>query len=75
MENMKDEYVAEVRNGRLVMDEPTDLPDGTKVGLRVTDLDALERAKRDAFLRDSNAAGDRGEERDARDVIARIRSK
>jgi len=33
---------ARVRNGRLIVDEPTDLPDGTEVELVA--VDALERA-------------------------------
>ena len=38
---------AHVRNGRLVLDEPTDLPEGTEVTLAITDdeLDDEERAR------------------------------
>ncbi len=33
---------ARVRNGRLVLDEPTDLPDGSEVDLAVVDADDLD---------------------------------
>jgi hypothetical protein len=35
MQSMK----ARVRNGRLVLDEPTELPEGTEVTLSITDDD------------------------------------
>jgi len=45
---------ARVRNGRLVLDEPTDLPDGTEVSLAVVDdsdeLDEEDRARLHAAL-------------------------
>ena len=43
---------AHVRGGRLVVDEPTDLPDGTEVELVAVDeeLDPEERARLDAAL-------------------------
>jgi len=47
---MKGFYIAIVRNGRLVLDEPVDLPDGTLLELALVDhgsdpLDAEERAE------------------------------
>jgi hypothetical protein len=42
---------AQVRGGRLVLDEPTDLPEGTEVELVASDhvdLDPEERARLDA---------------------------
>lgn len=43
---------AEVKNGRLVMDEPTDLPEGSVVPLDVAkDWDALDEHDRDALHR------------------------
>jgi hypothetical protein len=43
---------ARVKNGRLVLDEPTDLPEGTEVQLASTDdeLDDEERARLHAAL-------------------------
>jgi len=34
-----------VRGGRLVLDEPSDLPDGTQVSLLATELHAADRAR------------------------------
>ncbi len=48
---------ARVKNGRLVLDEPTDLPEGTEVELLTADdideLDPEERAKLYGFLAES----------------------
>jgi len=48
---------ARVKNGRLVVDEPTTLPEGTEVDLLpmedVDDLDAEERAELYGFLTES----------------------
>jgi hypothetical protein len=48
---------ARVKNGRLVMDEPTTLPEGTEVDLLpvddVDDLDPEERARLYGFLAES----------------------
>ena len=44
---------ARVHNGRLLLDEPTDLPDGTEVEIALLDRDDLtrsERAQLDAAL-------------------------
>jgi len=45
---MTNMHVAQVKNGRLTLDEPTDLPEGTKVPLEIADdwddLDDEERA-------------------------------
>lgn len=45
---------ARVQNGRLIVDEPTSLPEGTVIGLvfddEGDDLDEAERAERDAAL-------------------------
>lgn len=51
-----DPLKAQVRNGRLVLDEPTELPEGTEVELVPTDaLDALDdedrRRLHEALLR------------------------
>ncbi len=51
---------ARVRAGRLVLDEPTSLPDGTEVELvavdDVDDLEPAERARLHGFLAESIAA-------------------
>ncbi|HEY4241419.1 MAG TPA: hypothetical protein VGM88_16470 [Kofleriaceae bacterium] len=58
-------FTGHVVNGRLVLDEPTDLPDGTKVELRaMDDLDELsedQRAKLDAMIAESREQFARGE--------------
>lgn len=50
-------HVAQVKNGRLTLDEPTDLPEGSVVPLEVADdwddLDDEERAELHASLRES----------------------
>jgi len=58
-------YIAIVRNGRLVIDEPVDLPDGTLLELALVDhgsdpLDAEEQAELDRELDASFAEEDRG---------------
>ena len=73
MESMKQEFMARVRNGRLVLDEPTDLPEGMVVDLAVADPAAFDRARLDAVLLESEADGAAGRIRDGRDVIADLR--
>lgn len=50
-------HVARVRNGRLTLDEPTDLPEGSVVPLEIADdwddLDEAERSELHASLRES----------------------
>jgi hypothetical protein len=70
---------AQVRNGHLVIDEPTDLPEGTEWKLVLVDtfadeMDAEERAE---FLREleiSAAEADAGQLVDAADVLAKLRA-
>jgi hypothetical protein len=40
---------AKVRNGRLVLDEPTDLPEGAEVPLQLVDPDDLTDEERAAL--------------------------
>ena len=68
-------YRATVRNGRLVLDEPTDLPDGRVVELHtsgedVDNLDAESRAQLHRVLRRSLDEMRAGELIDVEDVIA-----
>ena len=40
---------AQVKNGRIVVDEPTDLPDGAEVELRIVGGDELDEDEREAL--------------------------
>ena len=66
-----------VQAGRLVIDEPVDLPDGSEVQLNVVDpgddLDDAERERLHAALLDAQAQTDRGEGIPADDVVERLR--
>lgn len=65
---------AHVKNGRLLLDEPTDLPDGTEVTVTIADddLDDEDRARLHAALERSMAQAKAGKLVDADDVIARL---
>jgi hypothetical protein len=66
-----------VKNGRLVVDEPTSLPEGTVLDLVVDDegddLDAAERALRDAALLRAWQQAQAGNGRPAKDLIQDLR--
>ena len=66
-------------NGRLVLDEPTDLPEGTVVELvpaiEVDDLDDAERERLHAAIRRGLEQGRRGESRPVDDVLAELRAR
>jgi len=68
---------ARVRGGRLVIDEPTNLPEGTEVELLPLDpgdwLDD-DRAALHAALAQSQADVDAGRLVDAGDILTRLRS-
>jgi hypothetical protein len=64
-------YLARVRNGRLVLDEPTDLPEGEVVEL-VEELDPELVAELDASLAELDAGC---ELKDAEEFIAELRAK
>lgn len=76
---------AHVHNGRLVLDEPTDLPEGEIVYLqrvhRLTgeddedELDDAERAELHRELEDAIADADEGRTEDFASVIAELRSR
>lgn len=70
---------AHVRQGRLVVDEPTDLPDGTEVDLLPLDpgdwLDEPDRAALHDALRQSDADVAAGRIVDAEEVVREIRSR
>jgi len=66
---------AQVRGGRLVLDEPTDLPEGTEVELVASDdddLDPEERARLDASLERSMAQARAGQVIDGDKVIGNL---
>ncbi len=69
---------ARVRNGRLVLDEPTDLPEGEEVELVRADvddedeMDAAERARLHRALERSMAQAKAGQLIDADEVIGKL---
>lgn len=70
---------ARVREGRLVVDEPTDLPEGTELQLLPLDpgdwLDPEERAALHEALRESGADIAAGRLVDAEEILRAIRSR
>jgi hypothetical protein len=71
---------AEVKNGRLIVNEPTDLPEGTVVYLEhVADphdeMDAEERAELLRSIDEGLAAGDAGDEIDFDEYLASLRAR
>jgi hypothetical protein len=76
-------HTAHVKNGRLVMDEPTELPEGTTVELVSLDdvwvnSDAMDDEERAALERDLAASFEEeaaGQLLDASEVLADLRSK
>lgn len=69
---------AQVKNGRLVMDEPTDLPEGSVVPLEISndwdELDEEERAALHRALDDAEADVDAARTVSIEDVRARLRA-
>jgi hypothetical protein len=66
---------AHVRGGRVVLDEPTELPDGTEIELTVIeddDFEPEERARLDAALDTGIAAARAGDLVDADEVIREL---
>ena len=70
---------ARVNAGRLVVDEPTDLPDGTELELLPLDpgdwLDDADRVALHKALRDSNADVAAGRLVDADEILRELRSR
>ena len=68
-----------VRAGRLVLDEPTELPEGAEVELLPLDpgdwLDETDRAALHQALRESDADVDAGRLIDAEIVLRELRSR
>ena len=65
---------AHVHNGRLLLDEPTDLPEGTEVRLTLADdeMDDDERAELHASLERSMAQAKAGKLVDADVVLGKL---
>ncbi|NUP13462.1 MAG: hypothetical protein HOW73_46080 [Polyangiaceae bacterium] len=71
---------ARVRNGRLVLDEPTSLPEGTEVVLvpandEDDEMTDEERAELDAAILEGLDDVDAGRSVDAEAAIARLRAR
>jgi hypothetical protein len=70
---------ARVRGGRLLVDEPTDLPEGTEVELLPLDpgdwLDEADRAALHDALRQSDADVAAGNLVDAAEILKELRSR
>ena len=66
-----------VNNGRLELDEPTKLPEGTEVELLSIDdaLDPDERARLLQSIEDGYADIERGEHANGFELVARLRAK
>jgi hypothetical protein len=68
---------ARVHKGRLILDEPTSLPEGTVVDLAMDDegddLTPSERKRLEAQLRRSWADAKRGRVRDASGILKELR--
>jgi hypothetical protein len=67
----------QVKNGRLVLDEPADLPDGAEVEILVIadELTAEERAELHASLDRALDDSDAGRGMDAREFLDRYRAR
>lgn len=71
---------ARVRKGRLLVDEPTDLPDGAEVSLELVEdvlaleFDPAERDKLEASIEKARAQAEHGEGIDGAALIARLRA-
>ena len=68
-----------IENGKIIIDEGVDLPEGTEVRLTLVDeahdLDDEDRARLHAALDESQAEIDRGEGVPASEVIAELRNR
>lgn len=70
---------ATVRNGRLVVDQPTDLPEGTVLDLVVDDegdqLDPRERDALNAAISRGLQEADEGRTAPAQEILDRLRAR
>jgi hypothetical protein len=69
---------AHVKAGRLVLDEPTELPEGTEVVLTVVEDDDFEPEERARLLKaldESQDEYERGDHKDAFEFLAQLRAE
>jgi hypothetical protein len=68
---------AHVHNGRLVLDEPTDLPEGTEVELMPVDddFDPAERARLLQAIEEGAEDFERGDHMDGFEFVAQLRAR
>ena len=68
---------AHVQNGRLVLDEPTDLPEGSEVEIVLVedDLESAERARLVQAVEDGIEDFERGDHMDGFDFIVQMRAR
>ncbi len=68
---------AQVKNGRLVLDEPTDLPEGTEVEVLALDqdFDPEDRARLLRALDEGASDIQRGDHVDGFDFVAQLRAR
>jgi hypothetical protein len=69
---------AHVENGRIIVDEPTDLPDGTVlhvVPVNDGEMDAEERAALDRSIEEGYEDFEKGNVEDAFEHMARLKSE
>ncbi|MEZ4337361.1 MAG: hypothetical protein R3B82_12125 [Sandaracinaceae bacterium] len=70
---------ATVEKGRLVVDEPTTLPDGTVLELVIDDegdeLDERQRAALDAAISESLRQADLGQTTPGEEILAKLRAR
>lgn len=77
MNGMNRALRAHVKNGRLLLDEPTDLPDGAEVRVALVDDDELgdaERAKLHAAILEAEAELDAGKGVGEAELWTRLRA-
>ena len=68
---------AQVRGGRLVLDEPTELPEGAEVELTLVEDDGMDSEERVRLLKEldeSQAEYERGEHDNAFEFLAQLRA-
>jgi hypothetical protein len=68
---------AHVRNGRLIMDEPTDIPEGSEIELVIADDEdnEKERERLHRALRKSWASARRGDTRPVQEIMRKLKGE
>ncbi len=75
--NTMQQLKAHVHNGRLLLDEPTDLPEGTEVELMPVDddFDPEERARLLRAIEEGAEDFERGDHMDGFEFVAQLRAR